>query len=88
MARQRTFYVAKNGSWHTLEFLEKRQYDPKYRSAYYEALDILEQERKELVVGLLIIAALIFVAYAYFFHYRGSANEERLLEYLFHLFNE
>lgn len=72
--KQKTYYVSRNDSWHTYEFLEKRRMDPKWRDAYFAAK---EQRKKEMIISVLIIL-IAFVALAVTFlvvnFYNGKTN--------------
>ena len=67
--RQRTYYVSKNNSWHTYEFLERRKMDPKWRWAYLSAR---EQRKKETIICvflsivLIVLLAIIFIVFNFY----------------------
>ncbi|MGG5332553.1 hypothetical protein [Enterococcus sp. AZ163] len=51
------YYVQRNGSWHTWEFLRLRQNDPKWREAYLAAKrQRLKDAMIATVVGVLVLA--------------------------------
>lgn len=35
MSKEKLYYVPKNDSWHSYEFLAQRQNDPKWRQAFW-----------------------------------------------------
>lgn len=82
MAKERLFYVERNDSWHSYEFLAQRQNDPKWRAAFLAAETLLEQEdhkRKRrnfiiLVVSLPVVLLAVLVG-LYFY---GSSDDEAI----------
>ena len=82
MSKERLFYVEKNDSWHSYEFLAQRKNDPKWRQAFLEADALLEQEDKKrkrrnfiiLLVSVPILLILVLVG-LYFY---GSSDEEAI----------
>lgn len=54
--KQKTYYVSRNDSWHTYEFLEKRKMNPKWQAAYFAAK---EQRKKEMIISVLMLLILI-----------------------------
>ena len=78
--KNRTYYVSKNNSWHTYEFLERRQMDPKWRSGYISAK---EQRKKEAVINFSIVVVLItsLVAISIIFNpYNRNKNTNKVIE--------
>lgn len=47
MTDKRLYYVEQNDSWHSYEFLARRQHDPKWRQAFLQATALLEREEEE-----------------------------------------
>lgn len=80
MSKERLFYVKRNDSWHSFEFLEQRRNDPKWRQAFLEAEATLEQEdkkkkRRNFIILIVTVPALLLVLLVGLYFY-GSADEE------------
>ena len=79
MSKERLFYVEKNDSWHSYEFLEQRQNDPKWRQAFLEADTLLDQEDKKRkrrnFIVLLVSVPLLLIAGMVGLYFYGSTNE-------------
>ncbi|MDT2613766.1 hypothetical protein [Enterococcus dongliensis] len=82
MSKEKLFYVEKNDSWHSYEFLAQRQKDPKWRQAFLEAQELLEQQdkqRKRRNFILLIVAVpVILIAVLVGLYFYGSSDEEMI----------
>ncbi len=46
MSKEKLYYVPKNDSWHSYEFLAQRQNDPKWRQTFLEAEAQIEEKIK------------------------------------------
>lgn len=80
MSDKRLFYVEKNDSWHTYEFLAQRQQDPNWRAAFLAAEALIEQEdrkrkRRNFTV-LLIAVPVVVLGLLTGLYFYGSATEE------------
>lgn len=78
--KQRTYYVARNDSWHTYEFLEKRKMNPKWRDAYFAAK---QQRRREAIiyaVFFLIVLVALITFFILFNFYEGKTSTGEIVE--------
>lgn len=80
MSKERLFYVKRNDSWHSYEFLAQRQMDPKWRQAFLEAEILLEQEdkkrkRRNFIILLVSVPVLLITVLVGLYFY-GSSGEE------------
>lgn len=79
MSKERLFHVKKNDSWHSYEFLEQRQNDPKWRQAFIEAYVLLEQEDKKRkrrnFIILVISVPLVLIVGMVGLYFYGSTDE-------------
>lgn len=71
LRRNKTYYVRENGSWHTYEFLKKRQNNPKWHSAYLAAK---RQRRRETIISMVILAVVLVVGVNLYNYYYSSEN--------------
>ncbi|MEO1769242.1 hypothetical protein [Candidatus Enterococcus ferrettii] len=78
--KQRTYYVAKNDSWHTYEFLEKRKMNPKWRDAYFAAKQQRKREAIICAVLFLIFLVAIITSFILFNFYDGKSNTGNIVE--------
>ncbi len=79
MSKERLFYVKKNDSWHSYEFLAQRKNDPKWRQAFLEAETLLDQEdrrrkRRNFIVLVVTVPVVLLVVLVGLYFY-GSADE-------------
>lgn len=72
LRRNKTYYVRENGSWHTYEFLKKRQNNPKWRSAYLAAK---RQRRRETIISMVILAVVLVVGVNLYNYYYSNSSE-------------
>ena len=82
MSKERLFYVEKNDSWHSYEFLAQRKNDPKWRQAFLEADALLEQEDKKRkrrnFIILLVSVPLLLILVLVGLYFYGSSDEEAI----------
>ena len=80
MSKERLFYVEKNDSWHSYDFLAQRQNDPKWRKAFLEADALLEREDKKRkrrnFIILLVSVPLLLILVLVGLYFYGSTDEE------------
>ena len=80
MSKEKLYYVPKNDSWHSYEFLEQRQNDPKWRQAFLEAEAQIEREDKKRkrrnFIILLISVPLILIGVMVGLYFYGSSDDE------------
>ncbi|MGX7204348.1 hypothetical protein [Enterococcus pingfangensis] len=79
MSKERLFYVKKNDSWHSYEFLAQRKNDPKWRQAFLEAETLLDQEdkrrkRRNFIV-LVVTIPVVLLAVLVGLYFYGSTDE-------------
>lgn len=82
MSEERLFYVERNDSWHSYEFLARRQHDPKWRQAFIEADALLEREEKKKkrrnFIILLVSVPVVVLGMLVGLYFYGSAGEEAI----------
>lgn len=82
MSKEKLYYVPKNDSWHSYEFLAQRQNDPKWRQAFLEADALLEQEDKKRkrrnFIILLVSVPLLLILVLVGLYFYGSSDEEAI----------
>jgi len=80
MSKEKLYYVPKNDSWHSYEFLAQRQNDPKWRQAFLEAEAQIEREDKKRkrrnFIILLISVPLILIGVMVGLYFYGSSDDE------------
>lgn len=80
MSKEKLFYVKRNDSWHSYEFLAQRQNDPNWRQAFLEAEALQEQEDKKRkrrnFLILIISVPVLLIAVLVGLYFYGSSGEE------------
>lgn len=80
MSKEKLYYVKRNDSWHSYEFLAQRQNDPKWRQAFLEAEALMEQEDKKRkrrnFLILIISVPVLLIAVMVGLYFYGSSGEE------------
>lgn len=66
--------MLKKGTYHTFEFLENRQNDPKWREAYLQA----KKSRRIETLVILVFSVIVFTIVAFLFFNRTSKDEKDL----------
>lgn len=80
MSKEKLYYVKRNDSWHSYEFLAQRQNDPKWRQAFLEAEAVMEQEDKKRkrrnFIILIVSVPVLLIAVMVGLYFYGSSGEE------------